>query len=99
MTLSMNGEIIMRSAKEPGLRRIDETLLAKNGESRGICLVCKNLSTCTYAKAPQWPVVQCEQFIPYKVIAEKTTGDHTSPMTDAVTTFSPARFREMQRIV
>ena len=89
----------MRSAKEPGLRRIDETPLAKNGESRGICLVCKNLSTCTYAKASQWPVVQCEQFVPFKMIAEKTSGTHISSMTDAVTTFNPARFREMQRIV
>lgn len=89
----------MRSVKEIGLKRIDTILPAENGEPRGICAVCKSLPVCTYAKAPKWPVVQCEQFIPYNGVAGKITGSHTLAIGDSVTTFSPAQFRRMQRII
>jgi len=38
----------------------------KNGESSGICLCCKSVSTCTYTEDCRRPVLQCEDFEGYE---------------------------------
>lgn len=89
----------MRSVKEVGLKQVNTILPTENEQSRGICEICKSFPACTYAKAVKWPVVQCEQFIPTNVIVEKITDSRRLTIGDSVTTFSPAQFRKMQRIV
>lgn len=89
----------MVTVKERGLKRGEDIPAAKSMKTLGICTVCRNQPTCTYQRNPLWPVVQCAQFVAFNTFPENVDDECPSLDKNPVLTFSPARFKKMQRIV
>jgi hypothetical protein len=89
----------MKSVKENGVKMVTDFPAAKSMKALGICAVCRNQATCTYQRNPLWPVVQCAQFVAYNTFPKNVEDERLSLDKDSVVTFSPARFKKMQRIV
>ena len=89
----------MKSVKEHGVKMVDDFHAAKSMKALGICAVCRNMPTCTYPRHPLWPVAQCAQFVAYNTFPQNVEDERLSLNKDPVVTFSPARFKKMQRIV
>jgi hypothetical protein len=71
----------------------------KNGDVRGICAVCENDRDCVYPRAPERPVLQCEEFAGDGVSALRKSWNNHSASSDPIFRFSPDRFRKMQRVI
>lgn len=80
-------------------REVGKSHSGKNGDHRGICLVCENNSACIYLQTPQRPVLQCEEFVGDGVTVLRKSWRSPSTASDSMVRFSPNRFRKMQRIV
>ena len=88
----------MSRATERAAQEVGKSRNEKNGGERGICAVCKNDRDCIYPRAPERPVLQCEEFAGDGVTALRKSWS-SSLASDPVVSFSPHRFRKMQRVV
>lgn len=89
----------MITVKERGVKMGEDIAATKSMKSLGICAVCRNQPTCTYQRNPLWPVVQCAQFVAFNTFPKNVDDEFPTPDKNPVLTFSPARFKKMQRIV
>ncbi|MGH7601738.1 MAG: hypothetical protein ACREOI_35700 [bacterium] len=89
----------MSRVTERAAREIGKSRSGKNGADRGICAVCENDPTCIYPRAPERPVLQCEELAVDGVLALRKSWNNHSASSDPIFRFSPDRFRKMQRVV
>jgi hypothetical protein len=88
----------MSRVTELAAREVGKSHNEKNDDDRGICAVCKNDLDCIYPRAPERPVLQCEEFAGDVVTALRKSWNN-SLASDPVVRFSPKRFRQMQRVI
>jgi hypothetical protein len=78
-------------------QKIGASVIAQKQDELGICLICGSVVACEHAKPSKRPVLQCEEFAAGENdFAQKFSGRATQ---EALTRFSPARFRKMQRVI
>lgn len=66
-------------------------------DDHGLCAVCKNDPACIYPRAPERPVLHCEELAVDAASALRKSWNNPSS-SDPVVRFSPERFRKMQRV-
>lgn len=88
----------MSRVTERATREVGKVLSEKNGGDRGICAVCENDPACIYPRAPERPVLQCEEFAVDAITALRKSWDNSSA-NDPMVRFGRDQFREMQRVI
>ncbi len=88
----------MSRVTEQAKREVGKSRNERNGDDRGICVVCENDRDCIYPRAPERPVLQCEEFAGDGITALRKLWNN-SLAGDPVVRFSPDRFRKMQRVI
>ncbi len=89
----------MSTITERAAREVGKSRNGKNGDDRGICAVCENDTACIYPRAPERPVLQCDELVVDGGLALRKSWNRPSDSSDPIFRFSPDRFRKMQRVV
>lgn len=87
----------MSRVTELAAREAGKSHNEKNGDMRDICAVCKYAPDCIYPRAPERPVLQCEEFA-FDALTTLRKSWNNSLDSDPVVRFSPARLRKMHRV-